>query len=124
MNGLDKEGINIFGSNGTEPNFNPIYYSYPENIKQIRDNINWIYKSNNGKLENIEIPKIFPVKGHRFLILDEDNPILSMYGDDIIYWADSLSKLIANDIFDNIKNVTDFESNPNLAKPIKFWLTE
>jgi len=44
-----------------------------------------------------------------------------MYGDDIIFWTENLSKLIANDIFDNIKNVTDFENNPNYAKPIKFW---
>ena len=124
MNGLDKKGINVFGSNGTEPNYNPIYYSYPENLKQIRENINWIYESNNAKTENKEIPKIFPVTRHRFLILDENNSILSMYGDDIIYWSENLSKLIANDIFENIKNVTDFESNPNSAKPIKFWLSE
>ena len=122
MNGLDKEGINVFGSDGTEPNFTPIYYSYPENLKQIRENINWIYESNEVKKENVEIPKILPIKGHRFMILDGNNQILSMYGDDIIFWSDNISKLIATDIFENIKNVTDFESNPNLAKPIKFWL--
>jgi hypothetical protein len=124
MNGLDKKGINVFGSNGTEPNFNPIYYSYPDDLKQIRENINWIYESNDAKMENTEIPKIFPVTGHRFLILDGNNQILSMYGDDIIFWSDNISKLIATDIFENIKNVTDFESNPNFAKPIKFWLSE
>jgi len=124
MNGLDKKGINVFGSNGTEPNFNPIYYSYPDDLKQFRENINWIYESNDAKMENAEIPKIFPVTGHRFLILDGNNQILSMYGDDIIFWSDNISKLIATDIFENIKNVTDFESNPNFAKPIKFWLSE
>ncbi|WP_299388320.1 SMI1/KNR4 family protein [uncultured Lacinutrix sp.] len=124
MNGLDKEGINVFGSNGTEPNFNPIYYSYPENLKQIRENINWIYKSNGVKIENIEIPKIFPITGHRFLILDENNQILSMYGDDIIFWSENISKLIGTEIFENIENVSDFESNPNFVKPIKFWQSE
>ncbi len=124
MNGLDKKGINVFGSNGTEPNFNPIYYSYPDDLEQIREKINWIYESNDTEIENAEIPKIFPVTGHRFIILDNNNQILSMYGDDIIFWSENLSKLIANDIFDNIKNVTDFESNLKYAKPIKFWLSE
>jgi len=52
MNGLDKKGINVFGSNGTEPNFNSIYYSYPDNLEQIRKNINWIYETNDAKIEN------------------------------------------------------------------------
>jgi len=124
MNGLDKKGINVFGSNGTEPSFNPIYYSYSNDLKQIRENINWIYESNGVKSDNVEIPRIFPIKGHRFLILDRNNQILSMHGDDIIFWSDNISKLIATDIFENIKNVTDFESNPNFAKPIEFWLSE
>jgi len=124
MNGLDKQGINVFGSNGTEPSFNPIYYSYPQDLKLIRESINWIYESNNAKIENAKIPRIFPVTRHRFLILDKNNQVLSMYGDDIIFWSDNISKLIATDIFKNIKNVTDFESNLNFAKPIKFWLSE
>ena len=45
-----------------------------------------------------------------------------MYGDDIIYWAENVSKLVANDIFDNIYNVSDFESNPANSKSVKFWL--
>jgi hypothetical protein len=124
MNGLDKKGINIFGSNGSEPNFNPIYYSYPENLEKIRENINWIYESNGVKVENIEIPKIFPITGHRFLILDENNQILSMYGDDIIFWSENISKLIGTEIFENIENISDFKSNPTFVKSIKFWLSE
>lgn len=44
-----------------------------------------------------------------------------MYGDDIVYWAENISKLVANDIFENIYNAYDFESDPRNAKPIRFW---
>lgn len=125
MNGLDKPGINVYGNDGTEHTFSPIYYSYPNDVEVIKKKIEWILESNNLTNEILisdNIPKIFPVTGHRFIILDDNNQILSMYGDDIIYWAENVSKLIANDIFDNIYNVDDFESNPASAKSVKFWL--
>lgn len=125
MNGLDKPGINVYGNDGTEHTFSPVYYSYPDDIELIKEKIEWILEANNltsDKLNTDNIPKIFPVTGHRFLILDDNNHILSMYGDDIIYWAESISKLVVNDIFDKIYNVEDFESNPANAKSVKFWL--
>jgi hypothetical protein len=125
MNGLDKPAINVYGNDGTEHTFSPVYYSYPNDIEAIKEKIEWILESNNmtiDKLDMDNIPNIFPVTGHRFIILDDNNQILSMYGDDIIYWAENISKLIANDIFDNIYNVCDFESNPANAKSVKFWL--
>jgi hypothetical protein len=125
MNGLDKPGINVYGNDGTEHTFSPVYYSYPDDIEIIKEKIEWILESNNltyDKLDKDNIPRIFPVTGHRFIVLDDNNQILSMYGDDIIYWAENVSKLIANDIFDNIYNVDDFESNPANAKSVKFWL--
>jgi hypothetical protein len=125
MNGLDKPGINVYGSDGTEHTFSPVYYSYPDDIEVIKEKIEWILEANNltsDKLNTDNIPKIFPVTGHRFVILDDNNQILSMYGDDIIYWAESISKLVANDIFDKIYNVEDFESNPANAKSVKFWM--
>ena len=125
MNGLDKPGINVYGNDGTEHTFSPVYYSYPNDIEEIAEKIKWILESNdltNDKLVTDNIPKIFPVTGHRFIILDDNNQILSMYGDDIVYWAENVSKLIANEIFDNIYNVDDFESNPANAKSIKFWM--
>jgi hypothetical protein len=44
-------------------------------------------------------PSIIPYLGHRFLILDNEGAILSMYGNDMIIWAENLSKGIARDIF-------------------------
>ncbi len=51
------------------------------------------------------------------------NSILFMYENDIIYFAENLSKLLANEIFEGIlNNVSDFE-NPSQTQPdIKFWL--
>ncbi len=125
MNGLDKKGINVNGNNGEGISFKPIYYSYPIDLELIKENINWIYESNEVNIDLVEqneIPKIFPIIGHRFLIIDENKQILSMYGNDIIYWSENISKLIATDIFNNIKNVSDFESNEKNMKSIKFWL--
>jgi len=125
MNGLNKPGINVYGNDGTKHTFSPVYYSYPNDIEVIKEKTKWVLYSNNLTNDNLNtynIPKIFPVTGHRFIILDDNNQILSMYGDDIIYWADNISKLIATDIFENIYNIYDFESNPANAKNIKYWL--
>jgi len=127
MNGLTKQGMNLYGSDGTPPAFRSVFYSYPDDIQLVKDYINWIYNATSVRkedLENVDISKIFPVFQHRFMLIDvPDNPILSMYGDDIIYWADNLSKMLANEIFSGaIKNVSDFESSLQLQPDIKFWL--
>ena len=127
MNGLDKQGVNIFGNSGHEFSYRPIYYSYPDDLQIIKNNIEWIYEATNmdtEKLIQLGVSRIFPVCGHRFVLVDDPkHRVLSMYGDDIIPWSDSISKLIATDIFDNIYNASDFESNPN-DFDIKFWVTE
>jgi hypothetical protein len=125
MNGLDKPGVNVYGSQGHMHAYTPLYFSFPEDIDMVRRKIAWVLESNQltrKKLDRLQIPKIFPVTGHRFLILDQNLQILSMHGADIIYWTDCLSKLIACNIFDNIENAHDFESDSTLVKPVKFWL--
>ncbi len=126
MNGLDKKGINVFGNSGSTPTYSPIYYSFPNDIEIVKDKIAWIYEAtdmNEGKLLQNGISKIFPVRGHRFVLIDKPHQVLSMYGNDTIPWADSISKLIATDIFNNIYNASDFESHPDNFQ-IKFWLDE
>jgi hypothetical protein len=128
MNGLDKPGINVYGDCGEKFTYQPIYYSYPKDLGLIKEYIDWIYKENETdsiQLREIGASRIFPICGHRFMLIDEaTNPILSMFGNDIIYWTDSISKLLVNDIFSNIDNVWDFESNPADAPMIKFWINE
>jgi hypothetical protein len=127
MNGLTKQGINIYGSDGTQSSFRSVFYSYPDDLQLMREQIDWIYETTSVKKEDFEalgVSRIFPVYGHRFMLVDiPDNPILSMYGDDIIYYAENLSKLLANEIFSGvIYNVSDFESSPQTQPEIKFWL--
>ena len=127
MNGVTKQGINIYGSDGTTPVFRSMFYSYPADIQLIKQQIDWVYEATSVKkadLDSLEVSRILPVFQHRFMLIDiPDNPILSMYGDDIIYWADNLSKLLANEIFSEvIYNVSDFESPPQTRPQIKFWL--
>ena len=125
MNGLDKQGINVFGNSGHEISYCPIYYSYPDDLQIIKESIEWIYEVTNVNTEKLlqeGISRIFPICRHRFVLIDDPkHRVLSMYGNDIIAWADNISKLIATDIFENIYNVYDFESNPNNFD-IKFWL--
>jgi len=127
MNGLTKQGINLYGNDGTPSAFRPVFYSFPDDIQLIQEQISWIYEATSVKkedLETFEVSRIFPVYGHRFMLIDiPNNPVLSMYGDDIIYYADNLSKLLANEIFSGvIYNVSDFESPPQIQPEIKFWL--
>ena len=130
MNGLTKPGINIYGNDGTPAVFRSVFYSYPDDLKLIQDQIEWIYEATSVKREDIEslkeISRIFPVYQHRFMLIDiPGNPILSMYGDDIIYYAENLSKLLAKEIFSGaIYNISDFESPPQLEPEIKFWMDD
>jgi len=127
MNGLTKPGINLYGNSGTPPAFCSVFYSYPDDLQLIKENIDWNYEAMSVKKEDLEglgVSRIFPVFQHRFMLIDTpSNPILSMYGDDIIYYAENLSKLLANEIFAGvIYNVSDFESPPQKQPKIKFWL--
>lgn len=101
MNGLDKPGIDNNGGEG-EIDFGPVFYSYPDDIPIIKSTIEWVMEANQVTKEMIKdqnVPSIFPYLGHRFLILDDDEAVLSMYGNDIILWGDNLSMGIAQDIF-------------------------
>ena len=98
MNGLDKPGLNNGG--GSEFEYGPTFYSYPEDIPIIKSEIEWVLDKNHIKKEDVNnVPSIFPYLGHRFLILDNDEFVLSMYGADIIFWSEKLSKGIAREIF-------------------------
>ncbi|MEO6149903.1 MAG: SMI1/KNR4 family protein, partial [Mucilaginibacter sp.] len=128
MNGLNKPGINVFGSQKSHPSYSPLFYSYPEDLDLIKTMIKSAYKENDitaGQLMTGGTPKIFPVLSHRFLVLNGNgSPVISINGNDSVYWADSLSKLLGVEILDNIYNAWDFESRLNTARKIDFWLDE
>jgi hypothetical protein len=101
MNGLDRPGINHTG-NEADTEYGPTFYSYPEDVERIKGKIEWIIEDN--KVSEFDLlsgkaPYIFPYLGHRFLICDKNQNVLSMHGNDIIYWAANLSQGIAIDIW-------------------------
>lgn len=122
MNGLDKPGINI-NNREEEVEFGKTFYSYPEDIKLIKSEIEWVLDKNNVTKNDVEYkiaPNIFPYYGHRFLILDNQQPVLSMHGADIIYWAENLCRGIAQDIFEFNHN----KIKKNKLNETGFWNTK
>ncbi|MBV4356621.1 SMI1/KNR4 family protein [Pinibacter aurantiacus] len=115
MNGLDKPGINNNGGEGPIE-FGTRFYSYPDDIEKIKSKLDWILEDNalpKDAITQSMAPAIFPYFGHRFLILDNEELVLSMYGRDIIFWADSLSKGIARDTFYQYASVITAKVNTN-----------
>ncbi len=126
MNGVNLPSINIHGNSGEKPTYSRNFYSYPEDLVQIKEQIQWIYKSNHvtsNELVKQGFSRIFPVFGHRFILVDDTNGlVLSMYGNDIIYWTDNISMLLANEIFEGLDLPSGFEENQSNAENVKFWL--
>ena len=120
MNGTIQKQINVYGQSGEPSAISSQLYSYPENIADIKDKINWIMTDNGVTEELIEkdnISRIFPIHGHRFLLIDHPgNPILSMYGTDIIEWAESIIDLFKIDLLGQA-NKKDFK----IFKDVIFW---
>lgn len=126
MNGVDLPAINIFGSCGEKPTYSPNFYSYPNDLESIRNRINWIYEANNITVEQLDakgISKIFPVFGHRFVLIDSGQ-VLSMFGNDIIYWTTNISKLLVIEIFKGKELPEEFKDEERRTQRVEFWLDE
>lgn len=124
MNGLDKPGIDLQGSEGTPPRYGPIYYAYPDDLDEIKKTIEWVLNANRVAPEELpaKASRIFPVTGHRFLLIDDPkNRVLSMYGDDIIYWSNGVSGLLLREEFKSEYYGGRF-ARFGTSKGIKFWL--
>ncbi|OQP44254.1 hypothetical protein A4H97_33415 [Niastella yeongjuensis] len=101
MNGLDRPGINHTG-NDEDTEYGPTFYSYPEDIEKIKGQIEWVLEDNKvSELDLLsgKVPYVFPYLGHRCLVCDKNQNVLSMHGNDIIYWGVNLSQGIAHDIW-------------------------
>ncbi len=96
MNGLNKPGINVNGGEG-KPSFHPTFYSYPEDIAIIKEQIKTAFSYSPEKLAKSS--KIFPYFGHRFLDFTTTEKVLSIHYEDIIDWSENLAKGVAKDIF-------------------------
>lgn len=100
MNGVDRPFIYTYDDGSiTEDNR---FYSYPRDIDRIRDKIEWVYDAcriTPAIVKARGISRIFPVWSHRFMMTDEPgHPILSMHGNDIIFYAFTLAELCRKDL--------------------------
>ncbi|HEY0458647.1 MAG TPA: SMI1/KNR4 family protein [Pyrinomonadaceae bacterium] len=123
MNGTDKPAKNIYGNEETV-GFSPNFFSYPRDLKIIRDRINWIYDEflvDEEVVKRQRIPHIIPIVSHRFLVADNcaENPVLSMFGKDVIVYAPNLQFFLVAEIFRDGAIIPT-----NLNYEIKFWLDE
>ena len=68
MNGLDTPGIDVRGNEGTPPRYGSIYFSYPDDLDQIKQTTDWVLNANHVAPEDLpeKASRIFPVRGHRF----------------------------------------------------------
>ncbi len=122
MNGTDTPALNIYGRCGEPPRNAPGFYAYPKDLAKVREMIQWIYESGQVtpvQVEEETIPHIMPIIGHRFLVVDRNpgNPVLSMYGDDIIPYSANLMNFLVDEIFFNSRQ--DPHLPDNLS--VKFW---
>ena len=88
--------------------------------------IDWVceeFKTTQQELNQKEISHIMPIVSHRFLVIDrcETNPVLSMYGNDVVPYADSLDKFLFYSIFSDFGGGGQQPNIQNLK--IKFWMS-
>ena len=125
MNGLDKPAVNVYSDVSHKHIYHPYYYSYPEDIQFIKDQIEAVFIKN-GLTDNdlliCDISRIFPVGPDTYLLVDViPCPVIYTDGDEVVFRADSLSKFIVTDIFENIENHWEYDLDPNNVPKINYW---
>lgn len=123
MKGTDKPAINNYGDSEVVASISD-YYSFPRDLEIVKDRIKWIYDEffvDEEEIRREKIPHIIPIVSHRFLIADNcaENPVLSIYGRDVITYAPNLQKFLVADIFENSSMV-----ETDLNYEIKLWLDD
>lgn len=131
MNGTDLPEINTHSDSGHPFTYYHRFYSWPNDVERIQEYIRWICEAREidpAALVQKKISRILPVAGHRFLMIDiPGNPVLSMYGADIVFWANDLCALLLEDIFGSkialypAPAETPVDTAP---PPIHFWLDD
>ncbi|MEZ4673995.1 MAG: SMI1/KNR4 family protein [Caldilineaceae bacterium] len=122
MNGTDKPAVNVYGYSGLDYAYGPGFYAYPRNLDKVREMINWIYEDNGLTHERVEqegIPRFMPIIAHRCLIVDRcaRHPVLSMYGNDVVFWSTCLQRFLASHLFG-----TDPGDEDESSMQVPFWL--
>ncbi len=101
MNGIDKPGLNLYGSSGKDFKEAVIFYSYPRNLNLIKERIEILQsewneiiealKEDGGFPDLLEPISFIPLYSHRYLVGPPNRPVVcSIHGTDAILYADNL----------------------------------
>lgn len=126
MNGTDQPTINVYGQCGEPYRYASGYYSYPRDLDAVKGKIRWIHDDFGVTTQFIDenkIPRIMPIVSHKFLVVDRctGNPVLSMYGRDSIFYAQSLESFLVDYIFREGR-ILIVLNEP--AVEVKYWLDD
>lgn len=126
MNGLTSPEMESNSRSARIKDIRSCFYSFPDDVNLMKEKMNRIYKDkliNKDELQSLGIPRLIPVYENQFMVADlPEGPIISLFDNEIRYTAENLSKLLVNQIFENVYNVYDFESPPQKRVIVKFWI--
>jgi len=151
-------------TNEVESYERPFFYNWREQQAEIQERLNWPYNTiledilgvnpfwlkawgirpqNEKECENIfsswykKAPKLIPITGHRFIISEPNtlgNPVLSVWGSDIILYGWNLREYLLNelkwhlginnesgDLIHEFKEIKDKERKIGKMKSIPYW---
>ncbi len=137
MNGTDLTGVNVYAEQGLPYYYAPIYFSYPEHLRKIKQLIQEILEIKGLTIEQIKenkIPFIFPINDSYFMVFDNlTNPIYfltSAYNRNInekyVYgslWTDTLKNWLIKDTFHRTTHINDLEEFPDKTRVPNYWTT-
>lgn len=138
MNGTNVPGVNIFGNQGIEYLYEPIFFSYPDHIHDIKYLINNLLNIQDLTIEKMKenkIPFIFPISSFYFMIIDnKTNPIYFLssanknhsINEPCVYgslWTDTLQNFLVKNTFFQFDHISDLEEFPNIIRESNYWDT-
>ena len=94
MNGVDREGVNLFAGN-RGLNYAAIIYSFPRDIKGITDDIEKVIADSSLNRENLtDQMMVFPLMHNKYILNDESGTVISMHPGDNVQYSDSIEQYL------------------------------
>ncbi len=136
MNGTNLPGINIFGESGIKYTYEPIYYSFPEHLPQMKDLSDEILKVkciSHAEMIRNKIPFIFPIERFYFMVIDNlTNPIYYIstgyenqdLNKPVVHaslYTDSLQSYLIKSVLKRTNHVSDLKEFPEKNRESNYW---
>jgi hypothetical protein len=111
MNGTDKETINIYGSSDYPASKSVGVYSYPRDMKLIRERLEDVYENRHGIVKDLAEQgfdlfsglKLVPIYGHRYVVCTPDldtSLIVSFAVSDTILYGNTLEEYLKKEFLE------------------------